>query len=266
MKTNYQNRIKTFKKNLNKKFKYINLFKFNVKYPENRFVIYTRGRTGSNVLTELLNCHPEILCDTEIFNLMYCHSTVLFPLTYIKSCSKRATIHNKPVYGFKVKIAQLKFEHKYKNYDIILKNLSDKGWKFLHLKRDNFLRHKLSNLLMAETKISHIRNGDNFIPKKIKIDCKVLMEGIKYSEEVERTEEENLKLIPHLKIQYEKDLVDNSKHQETADRIFEYLNLKPHKVNTNLKRITSENLEDVILNYDEVYNYFKNTEYNKYLI
>lgn len=266
MENSYQNRIKIFKKNLNKKFKYLNLIKFNIKYPENKFLIYTRGRTGSNVLTELLNCHPEILCDTEIFNFMYCKSRVLFPQTFIKCCSKRATLNNKSVYGFKVKIAQLRFEHKYKNYDKILQNLSDKGWKFLHLKRNNFLRHKLSNLLMAETKISHIKSGDNFIPKKITVDCNVLLKGIEYSEEVEKIEEENLKLIPHLKISYEKDLEDNSKHQETADRIFKYLNLKPHRVNTTLKRITSDNLEEIILNYDEVYNFFKNTEYRKYLV
>ncbi|MEO8209040.1 MAG: hypothetical protein ABI840_00650 [bacterium] len=256
---------KKFLRQIDRKFKYRNLFRPSIGYPDNKFVIYTRGRTGSTVLTELLNCHPDIFCDVEIFNFLYSNSIIRFPHLYINSCSKTATLNRKPVYGFKVKIAQLRHEHEYKDYEKILQRLSNEGWKFLHLKRKNFLRHKLSNLVMAETNISHIQKNDNFKPKKILLDCSVLMEGILSGEEVEKTEEKNLQGIPNIKIYYENDLLDNTKHQETADRIFDYLNLKTHKVKTNLKRISSENLEEMISNYDEVYNFFKDTKYSEFL-
>lgn len=252
---------KNFLKQIDRNFKYKNLFSPNTGYPDNKFVIYTRGRTGSTVLTDLLNCHPDIFCDVEIFNFIYSNSIVRFPHLYAKSCSKRAALNKKTVYGFKVKIAQLRFEHRYKDYEKVLQTFSNDGWKFLHLKRKNFLRHKLSNLILKETKITHIKNSDSFKQKKILVDCNALMEGILFGEEVEKTEEENLRDIPNIKIHYEEDLLDNTRHQNTADRIFEYLNLKSHKVNTNLKKISSENLEDMILNYDEVYNFFKDTKY-----
>ncbi len=246
--------------------KYKNYFDFRIKTPENRFVIYTRGRTGSTVLTELLNCHPKIFCDVEIFNYIYCHSRIKYPRQYIKSCSKRASIYGKEVYGFKVKIAQLRYEHLYSDYDRILAGLSESGWKFIHLKRVNYLRHKLSSLIAAETKILHLRNGDIAEQKKITVDFDTIMEGITYGEEVERTEEENLRNIPHIKVIYETDILDNSKHQETADKCFEYLGLKSHPVSTDLKRITTDRLQDMIINYDEIEKKLKGTRFEKYLL
>jgi LPS sulfotransferase NodH len=248
-----------------RKAKYKNYLDYRIRYPEDKFVIYTRGRTGSTVLTELLNCHPRIFCDVEIFNYIYCRSRVMFPNAYIKSCSKRATIYNKPVYGFKVKIAQLRYEHKYSHYDKILSGLAEDGWKFIHLKRVNFLRHKLSSLIASETKVFHLRNGDMSDQKRIKVDFDTLLSGITYGEEVERTEEENLKNIPHVKIIYETDILDNSRHQETADKVFKYLGVPSHPVTTDLKRITVDKLEDMILNYEEIESKLKGTQYEKYL-
>ncbi|HAY32695.1 MAG TPA: hypothetical protein DCY06_01055 [Bacteroidetes bacterium] len=204
-------------------------------------------------------------CDVEIFNFIYSGSVIRFPELYIKSCSKRASAAGKSVYGFKVKIAQLRYEHKYKDYDRLLMSLYEQGWKFIHLKRVNYLRHKLSNIISYQTNIYHLRNNDEEFNKKITVDCSQLLEGIKYGEEVEKTEEENLKNIPHIKIIYEEDLLDNSKFQNTADRVFSYLGIDSFPVESGLKRITKENLEDVIENYKEVENFFKNTGYEKYL-
>lgn len=254
-----------FLENLVKKNKYINLLKYKIPLPENKFVIYTRGRTGSTVLSDLLNCHPEIFCDVEIFNFLYSKNIVSYPGLYIRSCSKRAAINKKSTYGFKVKIAQLRYEHKYSNYEKILNDLNLRGWKFIYLKRDNFLRHKLSNIMTAESQIFHIVNSDSIKMPKIRIDCNSLLKGIKFSEEVEKTEKENLRNIPHLTLTYESDIIDNSKHQMTADKVFSYLNLKSSTVSTNYKRIIPDNLEDTILNYNELINFFKDTEYSKYL-
>ncbi|MBP9191367.1 MAG: hypothetical protein KBF96_02340 [Ignavibacteria bacterium] len=248
-----------------KKNKYIDLVNPRLEYPKVKFLIYTRGRTGSTVLTDLLNCHPDIFCDVEIFNFLYSGSKVKFPEMYIKSCSKRAAKHGKSVYGFKVKIAQLRYEHGYDNYDEILSNLHKEGYKFLYLKRENYFRHKLSNIISAQTRIFHLKNGDKNTQVKINVDCEQLMEGIEYGEVVNKTELENLKNINHLTITYENDLIVNSRHQETADKIFNYLGLETVKVKTDLKRIVPEDLKEVILNYDEVYDYFKDTVYIKYL-
>lgn len=256
--------LKNIKKTI-KKSKYIELINPKLKYPDKKFLIYTRGRTGSTVLTELLNCHPEIFCDVEIFNFLYSGSKVKYPELYIKSCSKRASGHGKTVYGFKVKIAQLRYEHGYDNYDEVLRNLYEEGYKFIYLRRDNYFRHKLSNIISAQTKIFHLKNGDSNNHVKVQVDCEQLMEGIQYGEIVNKTEAENLKGIDHITITYEEDLIENSKHQETADKVFKYLGLNSVKVETGLKRIVPENLKEIISNYNEVYDYFKDTEYIKFL-
>ncbi|MEZ4689337.1 MAG: hypothetical protein R3A12_03810 [Ignavibacteria bacterium] len=234
--------LSELKKSL-KKSKYIDLVNPRLDYPKSKFLIYTRGRTGSTVLTDLLNCHPDVFCDVEIFNFLYSGSKIKFPEMYIKSCSKRAAKHGKSVYGFKVKIAQLRYEHEYDNYEEILRKLFNDGYKFIYLKRDNYFRHKLSNIISAQTRIFHLKNGDENSPVKVKVDCDQLMEGIQYSEVVNKTESENLKDIDHITITYEDDLIENSKHQETADKIFGYLGLEPVKVRTDLKRIVPEDLE-----------------------
>lgn len=255
----------SLKKRIESKFKYSNLLKYNLPYPDNKFVMYTRGRTGSTVLTDLINCHPEIYCDVEIFNFLYSNTKVKYPRLYINSCSKRASVHKKNVYGFKVKIGQLMSEHKYADYDKLLIRLHQEGWKYIYLKRVNFLRHQLSNIVAAGTNVYHLKNGEQKHKEKITVKCEQLLRGIEYGEKVEKKEEENLKHISHLTLIYENDIEDNSRHQETADKVFSFLGLESVRVKTDFKRIIPDKLEDTILNYDEVYNFFKDTEYFKYL-
>ncbi|MDZ4712065.1 MAG: hypothetical protein SGI89_07030 [bacterium] len=255
--------LNTARKNFRKKFKYSMLLTGGS--PSKKFVIYTRGRTGSTVLSDLINCHPDIFCDVEIFNFIYSNSEVKFPHLYIKSCSKRAALFNKKVYGFKVKISQLQNEHKYEDYAKILEELSEDGWKFIHLKRMNHLRHKISNLFTTKENIYHVKSSENLIRPKIEVDCQLLFDSIKFSENVERTEEENLSNIPNLKLIYEKDLSDNTFHQQTANKVFQYLGLPSHAVTTEYRRLIPENLEDIIINYDELNKCFKDTEYSKFL-
>lgn len=261
MSGNIRKNISKLKKKSIWKFKYISLLNPFLKYPETKFAVYTRGRTGSTLLSDLMNCHKDIYSDVEIFNFLYSGNRVLFPMAYIESCSKRASALNKSVYGFKVKIAQLKNEHKYKNYEKILSGLHNKGWKFIYLKRENYLRHKLSNLLITETNVYHLTGNDQPYRKKINVDCQLLLDSIKFGEETELLEKQNLKNIPYLEIIYERDLLDNSRHQETADRIFGFLGVDSHKVKTAYRKVTPDDLRDSIENYDEVLNFFKNTKY-----
>lgn len=254
---------RAFKKNISRRFKYANLLS-SAEYPRTKFVMYTRGRTGSTLLTELLNCHPQIFCDVEIFNLIYSLSKVRYPLPYIRSCSKRATFNRKTTYGFKVKISQMIFEHGYENYTDLLESLSREGWKFIYLKRLNHLRHKISNFMTTRTNIFHLRNGDKY-EYRINVNCSELMRGIKYSEEVASMESESLKNIPHLELIYENDILDNLKHQKTADKVFDFLGLQSVPVKTDYKKIIPEKLEEIVINYDEVRCMLEGTKYENFL-
>jgi len=246
-------------------FKYKNLFDFKLPYPEKNFIVYNKGRTGSTVLSNLLSCHPEVFCDHEMFHHLYANSRVMFPYLYIKNCSKRATGINKNVYGFRVKRIQLQIQHKYKNYKEVLQKFYRKNWKFIYLVRENHLRHRISNLISAQTLIYHLKKSESLSSQKILVNCSELLSSIKISEENEYWEEQDLKNIPYLKFVYEKDILDNDKHQATADKVFDFLGLSSHKVETDYRKVTPENLEDLIINYEEVFKFFKDTKYAEFL-
>ena len=256
--------ISGFKKKI-KYSRYFNSFYPFISQPEKKFLIYTKGRTGSTVLTDLLNSHPEMFCDYEIFNIENTGTAVRFPMLYINSCSKRAALNKKSVYGFKVKIEQLKNEHKIKNIENFLQNLADKDWKIIYLKRTNILNHTLSGIISNHSKIFHLRNGNDFKHEKFNVDCRHLLDVMNYFDELDSQEEESLKNIPHLNIGYESELLDNSSHQSTADKVFAFIGIESFPVNTNLKKILPENLKEIILNYDEMYKFISDTKFSKFL-
>ena len=65
-----------------------------MKLPRHNFVIFTQGRTGSNLLRNLLNSHPNIFCIRDPF--VRWHIKVLLPKLHIRGklakYSKRATV------------------------------------------------------------------------------------------------------------------------------------------------------------------------------
>ena len=70
--------------------------------------------------------------------------------------------------------------------------------------------------------------------------------------EVNRTQEISaLASLPFLELVYEGDLRCSDQHQSTAQRIFEYLDLKPVTVTSSLKRLGADEITDQIENYDE---------------
>lgn len=245
--------------------KYFNYFDPFIKIPEKKFIIYTRGRTGSTVLTELLNCHPEMFCDYEIFNLSNTNTSVKYPGLYMKSCAKRASLHHRSVYGCKVKIEQLRDDHKYTELDSLFLKLHEDGWKFIHLKRSNTLEHKISGIISTRTNIFHIKKTDQFEHKKFKMDCQLLLDILDYGEVLDEMENKQMDTVPSLKINYEEDLLDNFQHQNTANKVFNYLGVKEYPVSTKLKKIIPQNLQDIILNYDEMINMLKKTKFVQYL-
>jgi len=246
-------------------FKYFNFFDPFTSPPDKKFLIYTRGRTGSTVLTDLLNSHPEMFCDYEIFNTLNNGSPVRYPLKYIDSCSKRATLNKKSVYGFKVKVEQLKNEHNYKNINGLFKSLIEKGWKIIYLNRTNIFYLTISGMISNQSNIFHMKKAEELELKKINIDCQLLLGIMNYYEELDRLEEESLKSLHHIRLNYEEDLLDNSKHQSTSNKVFEYIGIENFPVNTKLKKIIPENLENIILNYGEVYNFVSKTKFSNYL-
>lgn len=252
--------------------RYINQFKHisNVlpeinSYPQKKFIIFGQGRSGSTLLVSLMNCHSEIFCDGEIMSKEK-YGKILFPLKYINLSSRYAPKNGKSVYGFKVKIYQLSRDQKYNNYLDILNTLNSNGWYFIHLRRSNILKQCLSVQIYLAHGFAHNKNKKKLSRRKIKIDLERLKRQMKERTIYCKKEDEFLTNISHLSINYENDLLNSEKHQDTANKIFKYLGLNECEVNTSYRKIASDKIEDNIENYDELCTFLKSEGYEHFLL
>ena len=70
--------------------------------PQKKFVLFFRPRSGSNLLVSLLNAHPDIHCDGEIF--VRGKQKPIWPSLFLKGQSSK---YYRGIYGFKLNIGQI---------------------------------------------------------------------------------------------------------------------------------------------------------------
>ncbi len=242
---------------------YLSLLPYYNKQHHVKFLIFAQGRTGSTLLVDLLNTHSGIFCDGEIFNRQDV-GKVFFPFLWVFNRSRRSFLEQKTCYGFKVKIYQLSKDQNFNEYEVLLKKLYGKGWKFIYLERENVIRHALSNLLAEEYMKKGFQSTEKAKGTKVKVDYNRLEQMANARLNYKKEENKIKQAIPGLEISYEKDLKDNTKHQNTCNRIMAFLGLEATTVKTKEIRKASDDLSENILNYEEVINYFKGTVLEKY--
>jgi len=210
--------------------------------PERRFVIFAQGRSGSTLLTDILNSHPRIYCADEI--LTWPHR---YPLAWANACSIG---HRGDTYGFKVKIYQLTQAQRMDDPGVFLRRLHDDGWQLIHLQRHNILRQALSAMVAAQRDMYHLAAGAQG-PQAVKIDVDDLLWRTEERARFLAAEDSAMGGIPHLKLSYESDLLQPEAQQHTGARVFEWLGLEPAAITVRLRKIVPEDLNKVVVNYDE---------------
>jgi hypothetical protein len=71
--------------------------------------------------------------------------------------------------------------------------------------------------------------------------------------------------VPHLRLTYEDDLLDPPSHQVTVDRVCGYLGIDSAPVRSDLVKIAPRRIRDMVSNFDEVEELFRDTRYGSYL-
>jgi LPS sulfotransferase NodH len=233
---------------------------FRRRMPGARFVIFAQGRTGSELLCDLLDSHSQIHCDKEILN-----QPVLAPCRLIRSSALLATCDT---YGFKVKIDQLTQRQKIQDVRAFLTRLHDEGWRIIYLSRRNVLRQVLSNVLRAKSGKAHrYRSKDGAHPRveKIAVDCAALRRSLEKGQAWLAAEEEALSDLPCLRIVYDDDLYTGEQQQQTVKRIATWLGLEYEPMASDLVRNTPRRLVDLVENYEELAASLAGTEYARFL-
>ncbi len=222
-----------------------------------KFMIFGQGRTGSELLCNLLDVHPKVQCDTEI---LFHH--VFFPQQYIES---KAALTSKKAYGFKAKIYQIQDIQK-QDANNFLSEIVKRDWKIIYIQRRNLLRHSLSRLVAKQRNKFHHKNSDGELKlQKVPIDSDLLLQEMEARKKYLDMEEKILENIDCLKIVYEDCLLHKENHQDTADRIFNFLGLESFPVKTNFQKLTSKRLSDFIENFEEVERALARSKYSQFM-
>ncbi len=228
---------------------------------ERRFVIYSRGRSGSTLLVQLLNAHSSVQCDDEILNLPV---ALRDPATYVRD---RAHLAHKPVYGFKLLSYQLPKLQNIEDQSAFLDDMQRDGFAIIYLYRRDLLRHAISNIMARQRGEFHRRaEGGKAAPGdgKVVIDESDLGRWLKNTRSAEEMEHRVMHGRDACWVCYEDDLESDDARQAAMKRIFEDLSVAPEPVNTNLAKLTSAKLSSFIQNYDDLKNAFSDSEFSQY--
>jgi LPS sulfotransferase NodH len=215
--------------------------------PDNiRLLIFAQGRTGSSLLESLI-CSTKHFCKNgEV--LATTHGEILYPIQYIQGLSKRKSPSNVALH---VKLYQLTRDRK-RPIDPaeFLKTLYHNGWSIVYLKRKNKVKHAISNVIAEHRGTFHKFNNDEE-QIRLSIDCKALVRRINERISFEDDERNALANVKYHQIIYEDDLEKPEAHQATVNSVLDYVSLEHRAVITKYRKVNTQALKDLIINYDE---------------
>lgn len=225
-----------------------------------RFAIFCRGRSGSTVLTSLLNAVEGIHCDKEILRL-----PVEEPRLHIDALCARSEA---PCYGFKILSYQLKDVQPIADGPAFLRDLLDSGFRLLYLRRTNLLRHALSNIAAREHGFHVLKNEPGSAPaeRRLTVEPEQVLQWMRGSDGLARYEASTLTGLPHLSLTYEEHLEDEGQHQATVDRICDYLEVSSGPVQTDHRKAAPRDLSSYVTNHEELLRFLRQTEYSDQLV
>lgn len=220
------------------------------------FLVLSQGRSGSTLLTDLLSSVDGVVCDREVLA-----APVWSPALWVRGLRHR---HPDATYGFKVKIYQLTRHQGITDPGRWLRGRARTGWRVVHLRRENLLRQVLSNARLWQTSVTH-RTGDDAaaVHEPMTIEVPRLLAYLDARRSLGRAEDAALQGIPHLRLSYERDLLDPGRHASTVARVLAHVGhtgsaVVPH---TALVRTSVDDLGALVANLDEVAAALRGTPY-----
>lgn len=228
--------------------------------PARKFVIFAQGRTGSTLLTSTLNSHPSIRCDDEILIVPRAR-----PLSFIEMSARLAPT---TAYGFHVKITQLLAWQRIRDVAGFLAHMEGGGWTILYLRRENILRHVISNVFAEAIGAYHISGSGagKALPDRINLPLDRLAYEMHLRTELGEAERAALRGRAHTELVYEHDLQIPEQQTETFVRLQGAIGVPRADLSPSLRKMVVAPLADLLTNYDEVADWMRrNPDYRHHL-
>lgn len=223
-----------------------------------RYVLFLIGRVGSTYLMELLNSHPNIHALSEELHDLYEKGSAA-QLEWVRQYFTPPLIGRYKVVGFNTKLEQIV------DPDEFAKLMREYNCKVINLQRRNRIKGTVSYFMGKKLSESTGMWGlfkDENRPSAIHIDPVAFDEHLQIREQLQRDQDryiDNLEL-PKLSIYYE-DLYLNK--EDVLQQIFNFFHVKPVQVKAAALKITSDDLRDAILNFDELKAKYTGSQYEK---
>lgn len=217
-----------------------------------KFIVLTRNRSGSNMLISMLNSHPSVYAEYEIFRQLGgvgvddILSKIYSPFPkFIQAVGFKIFYHH-PVDD--------KSGYVWERL-IKMENLC-----IIHLKRRNILRAVLSKRIaeLSNTWVDKNKNKDGTFNKKVYLGEEELISAFERTKGWEQEYRLKFHSHPFVEVFYE-DIV--AAPDQEFNKITDLLQLPFVSPKTTLQKQNPEKMCDLILNYKEIKEIFKNTEW-----
>ena len=211
------------------------------------FFIFGQGRSGSTLLCNLLNSHPDVYCESEIL-----YHRRLAPLSFALGRRNRAP--SDKMYGFKVKVYQLDDVQTRTNADTFVHQLAnDHRWRLIFLWRKEILRQTVSAIMAWKKGLWHAqKNEQEAVERTVRLDPDHVIDSLHFRIRNLKRERELIADLPHEVVTYETDLLLPEDQQPTLSRLFTFLDLPDHQVETSLRKTSKPDPSTQIENFDEI--------------
>ena len=245
------------------------------------------GRSGSTVLGNMLNQHPAIGWDREIFSQL---PRNLIPIgddgnilwrPYIQSLMKRCEIRSlmkrceKPTLGIEIKVRQIVKQQIFgKDLEEALTRLADAfDFQLILLTRKNHVERWLSGAIARETSRFQYREGEVApdttlpLPAEVKDQAYGLkrMEVNAWLDELERVDEAFVAAVERrggLILRYEDDILGNP--GRAYGRVLDFAGLQPEKCEPLYIKADQRRLSDRLSNFDELSQLLRPEHHERY--
>lgn len=226
---------------------------------KSKFIIFSQSRSGSTLLKELIDSHPKILCEDEIFNLDegYVESSFFlevwkkmpYPFIYY-----RRFLSLKQFYGFTL------FNYHFSKIGRAIRLLNSMGWKIIYLERKDIITQTLSVIVATKTDHWHNYGDSSEKTESFSIPVERFLKEIKKRLRWHKREADIVQAIPHFTVCYEHHLQNKSDWQNSLNQVFQYLGAEEAPVQSNLKKMYPKPYSELIENYEELINALKKSE------
>ncbi len=262
--------------------------------PGKHFVL-THGRSGSNFLVNSINLHPDLVNYGEVLGewtlpyKLYQFSRVWYqgwPVYLDSLYTKKALFYaSQLVSAFshikKHKPLNLKrfrdiqsigikdFAFLLEKRDLLDYLVSRDDIKIIYLSRDNHLKRYISLLNMKKT--GQVLSEGNFNLSSKNCHSVNIPELLSSLDQYEKEEKAGLEILAKIQdsrkllIEYDHYFSSEEVIKEINREVFSFLGVENFQLVSQHKKIMSNNLPEIICNFDEVAEALSGTEYEKYL-